>query len=332
MVDEKTILVTGGCGFIGHHLVEHLIMNTSWNVVIIDKLTYASAGFKRLRDTGVYENPRLRVFTYDLATPFDEGLVLELGPIHYIVHMAAETHVDNSIERPVETILNNVMNTVHLLEYARRLDSLEKFIYFSTDEVFGPALGDTLYKEWDRHRPTNPYSSSKSAAEQICISYENTYKLPVLICNVMNVFGERQNVEKFIPLCVKKILAGETIEIHSYPGCVDSGTRFYIHARNVANAVYFLLEHGEIGDKYNITGEKEVSNLEMAQQIATILGKELHYKMVDFHESRPGHDLRYGLDGSKLLNMGWHLPVAFEESLAKMVHWTILPENIHWLE
>ena len=151
-----------------------------------------------------------------------------------------------------------------------------------------------------------------------------------MICNVMNVFGERQLYEKFIPICIRKILNGETIDIHSYPGCKKSGTRFYIHARNVAAAVLFLLENGKVGDKYNITGEKEVSNLEMAQYIADIIGKPLYYNMVDFHHDRPGHDLRYGLDGTKMKEMGWKLPVNFEESLVKTIKWTIA--NPKWLE
>jgi dTDP-glucose 4,6-dehydratase len=327
---NKTVLITGGCGFIGHHTVEHFINNTNFNIIVIDKLSYASKGFERLRSTETLDSPRLKVFCYDLINTIEEGLIQELGNINYIIHMAAETHVDNSIENPVYVIKNNVMSTVQLLEYARKLKNLEKFIYFSTDEVFGPALNDTLYKEWDRHRPTNPYSSSKSAAEQICISYENTYKLPIIICNVMNAFGERQHVEKFIPLCIKKILNEEQIDIHSYPGCKESGTRFYIHGRNIASAVLFLIEKGKIGDKYNITGEKEVSNLDMAKFIAKIVDKPLNYKMVEFHESRPGHDLRYGLDGFKLISMGWKLPVDFEKSLEKTIKWTL--ENKEWLE
>jgi len=244
--------------------------------------------------------------------------------------MAAETHVDNSIMDPELFINNNVNSTVKLLEYAKTLRNLEIFFYFSTDEVFGPALGDTLYKEWDRHKPTNPYSASKSAAEQICISYENTYKIPLMIVNVMNAFGERQHVEKFIPLCIKKMLNNEKIYIHSYPDKKTSGTRFYIHARNIASAVLFLIKNGTIGEKYNISGEKEVSNLEMAQTIARVMNRDLAYEMVDFHASRPGHDLRYGLDGNKLFNMGWEMPVNFDESLERTIQWTL--ENQEWLD
>jgi dTDP-glucose 4,6-dehydratase len=325
------IIITGGCGFIGHHFVEHIFKNTDWDIIVIDKLSYASNGFERLRDTDTLNNSRVKVFTNDLINPLPDGIVKEIGTdVNYIVHMAAETHVDNSIKEPQLFIHNNIYSTLNMLEYAKKLPNLKMFFYFSTDEVFGPALGETMFKEWDRHKPTNPYSASKSAAEQICISYENTYKIPLMIVNVMNAFGERQHVEKFIPLCIKKLLNNEKIYIHSYPDKKTSGTRFYIHGRNIASAVLFLIENGEIGEKYNISGEREVSNLEMAQMIAKFMNKDLDYELVDFHSTRPGHDLRYGLDGTKLFNMGFQLPVNFEESLRKTVEWTL--ENQKWLE
>jgi dTDP-glucose 4,6-dehydratase len=324
------IIVTGGCGFIGHHFVQHIFKTTDWDIVILDKLTYASMGFSRLKETGVLESNRVKCYCYDLTNSISEGLTKEIGEVDYIVHMAAETHVDNSIKDPELFINNNIVSTFKLLEYARTLKNLKIFFYFSTDEVFGPALGDTLYKEWDRHKPTNPYSASKSAAEQICIAYENTYKIPIMIVNVMNAFGEKQHVEKFIPLCIKRILNGEKIYIHSYPNKKESGTRFYIHARNIASAVLFLIKNGKIGEKYNISGEKEVSNLDMAKFIAKVMDMPLNYEMVDFHSLRPGHDLRYGLDGSKLIDMGWKMPVSFKQSLEKMIKWTL--EHQEWLE
>ena len=328
---SKIIVLTGGCGFIGHHFAEHVHKNTDWNIIIIDKLNYASMGLDRLRNNKLIESPRVKIFMIDLCNELSEGIKREIGNnVDYIVHMAAETHVDNSIKEPLNVITNNINSTVNLLEWARTLPNLQIFFYFSTDEVFGPALGDTLYKEWDRHRPTNPYSASKSAAENICIAYENTYKIPLMIVNVMNAFGERQHVEKFIPLCIKKVLNDELVYIHSYPDKKESGTRFYIHARNIASAVLFLINNGKIGEKYNIAGEKEVSNLDLAKLIAKFAGKELKYEMIDFHSSRPGHDLRYGLDGTKLNEMGWAPSFKFEGSLEKTVKWTL--NNLEWLE
>ena len=325
------ILVTGGCGFIGHHFIEHIIKKTNHEIVVIDKLSYASMGLERLRDSAVLFNPRVKVFPVDFTVPFPTGLKREIGDdVNIIVHMGAESHVDNSIKNPEECFKNNIDGTIQLLEYARSLPNLDLFFYFSTDEVFGPALGDTAYKEWDRHCPTNPYSASKSAAENICIAYENTYQVPIMVVNVMNAFGERQHVEKFIPNTIKKVLNDEKVLIHSYPDKKKAGSRFYIHARNIAAAVLFLMENGDIGEKYNVTGEREVDNLELAQLIAKYVGKPLKYEMVDFHSTRPGHDLRYGLSGDKMKKMGWKNPIGFEDSLEKMVLWTL--RNKNWLE
>lgn len=320
---SKNILITGGCGFIGSHFAEHVLKNTDWNITIIDKLSYASYGLDRHRKMNLTENERITLFTWDLEKEIPKYLAKEMGKINYIVHMAAETHVDNSISSPVSFIHNNIMSTVNMLEYARGLKDLEIFFYFSTDEVYGPALGDTMYTEDSRHNPTNPYSASKSAAEGICMAYHNTYKTPVMRVNVMNAFGEMQHTEKFIPKVIQKVLKGETVHIHSYPDKKRSGTRFYIHARNIAAAVLFLIKNGKLGESYNITGEKEVSNLEMAQIIAKVIGKDLKYEMVDFHSSRPGHDLRYGLDGTKMQKMNWKLPVSFDKSLEKTIRWEL---------
>jgi len=325
----KNILITGGCGFIGSHLVEHLMKKTKWNIIIIDKLTYASNGYERLRDANLLHNEKLRIFTYDLKNKLSEGLIKEIGVVNYIIHMAAETHVDNSIKDPINVIENNVMSTVNILEYSRSCLELEKFFYFSTDEVYGYAPEGVSYKETDRHNPTNPYSASKSAAEQICVSYENTYGTPLIIVNVMNAFGERQHVEKFIPKCIKNILEGKKILIHADKTCKIPGSRFYIHARNIASAVLFLIQHGNLKETYHVTGEKEIDNLSLAIFIAEVLEKKIDYELVNFHEERPGHDLRYSLNGEKLFKLGFKLPVDFETSLKRVILWTL--ENKKWL-
>jgi dTDP-glucose 4,6-dehydratase len=326
----KKIIITGGCGFIGHGIVEHIMRKTNWEIIILDKLSYASNGFERIRDIGILDNARLRIFTIDLINPFSEGLIKEIGDVNFIVHCAAETHVDNSIRDPVPFVMNNVASTLNILEYARKCKKLEKFFYFSTDEVYGSAPEGVFYKETDRHTPTNPYSASKSCGEQLAKSYENTYKLPIIMVNVMNAFGERQNIEKFIPKCIKNVLEDKKIDIHSDKNCEKSGTRFYIHIRNIASAILFLINKGEIGELYHITGEKEMSNLELAQFVADVLNKELKYELVNFHEDRPGHDLRYALDGSKLFSLGFKLPLDFKESLRKTILWTV--ENHKWIE
>lgn len=338
----KKILITGGAGFIGHHVVEHLLKNTDWEIVILDRLSYSSSGLDRLRDIEVMQQlsepgNRVKIFTADFTKPIVDGLADEIGQVDYILHMGAETHVDNSISNPEPFVMSNVLGTMHLLQFARTQSHLEAFIYFSTDEVFGPAPEGVAYKEWDRYNSGNPYAAAKAGGEELCIAFANTYRIPTVITHTMNVFGERQHPEKFIPLVMKKVLAGETVTIHANKDRTKAGSRFWIHARNVAAAILFIINKGTLTsepphpycDKYNIVGEFEVDNLRMAKIIAATVGKELKYEMVDFHSSRPGHDLRYALDGTKMREMGWVLPVPFQESLEQTIEWTL--KNDKWL-
>jgi dTDP-glucose 4,6-dehydratase len=327
----EKILITGGCGFIGHHLVEHVIKNTDWEVVVLDKLNYASFGYDRLRDINCFDNKRIRIFTADFTNPIKNGLANEIGQLSYIIHLGAETHVDNSITNPLPFVMSNVVGTLHILNFARTQRHLKKMVYFSTDEIFGPAPEGVAYKEWDRYNSGNPYSATKAGGEELCLAYTNTYKLPIFITHTMNAFGERQHPEKFIPMTIRKIMQGDTVTIHSNKDRTKAGSRFYIHCRNIASAIIFLLDKAQVHEKYNIVGEKEIDNLEMAQFIASVLGKHLNYKMVDFHSSRPGHDLRYALDGTKLKEMGWQIPIGFEESLKKTIRWNFIGGNERWI-
>lgn len=324
------ILITGGCGFVGHHMVEHFLKETDWDIVILDRLSYAAMGFDRLRDIQCFNAKRVNVLTCDFSMPLSEGVIEEVGDVSYIFHLGAETHVDRSIDNAEPFVQSNVMGTLRLLEFARKQKDLKKFFYFSTDEVFGPAPGNVAYKEWDRYNSGNPYAACKAAGEELCLAFGNTYGVPVVITHCMNIFGERQHAEKFIPLTINKILSGEPLYVHSNAEKTVPGSRFWIHARNVAAAIIFLIDKAETMDKYNIVGEKEVNNLQMAQFVAKVVGKPLNYELVDFHSSRPGHDLRYGLDGTKMRDMGWMLPVNFEDSLERTIRWFL--DNPKWLE
>jgi dTDP-glucose 4,6-dehydratase len=331
----KRVLLTGIDGFIGHHLAEAILKETDWEIVGMSRIDGAST-LHRLTEmdewlSGRDFHSRVDFVFHDLRAPINEYTRKRIGKIDYILHLAASTHVDRSIECPMEFVQDNVVGTCNLLDFARTLDDLKLCIYFSTDEVFGPAPDGVQYKEWDRYHSGNPYSATKAAGEELTLAYANTYQLPAIISHTMNAFGERQHPEKFLPLCINKVLRGETIRIHSDRTCTKPGSRFYVHARNVASAVLFLMNHPDVlkGDpavpsrsgKYNIVGEKEVSNLELAEFVAQVIGKPLQYELVDFHSSRPGHDLRYALDGSKLREMGYEHPKTFEESLEKTIRW-----------
>lgn len=326
----KNILVTGGAGFIGHHTVEHLIRKTNWNVIVIDKLSYASSGLEKLNSAGLVHHDRVKIITWDLICPLSIGLKKEIGDLNYILHIAAESDVNRSIADPVPFVQNNINSTLNILEYARELPNLEKFYMFSTDETRGvPELG-YAFKETDTFHPRNPYSASKAACEMICMAYENTYKIPILISEMVNCIGERQHVEKFVPKVIKTLLEGGELIIHADPTGTIPGSRYYIHARNTADAVLFLLENGQLGESYNICTKDELDNLVMAQRIAAIVGKPLYYKLVDFHSDRLGHDLIYRLDGTKLHDLGWVPPIDFDKSLKKTVEWYL--RNPQWLE
>jgi len=319
------VLITGGAGFAGHHVVEHLLKNTDWDICVLDKLSYAASGFDRLRDIEAFTDARVQIFTADFSLPISEGVRQEFGPVDIIVHMGAETHVDRSIEDPYPFLRANVQGTMNMLEYARTLPGLKQFVYFSTDEVFGPAAwaATSGFKEWDRYNSANPYAATKAAGEELSLAYANTYGIPVLITHTMNLFGERQHPEKFIPKVIRSVLTAEVIPIHADKTRTKAGRRSYIHCRNMAAALLFLLRMEWKRDKVNIVGEREVDNLELAQTIADIIGKPLAYEMVNWHESRPGHDLRYALDGTKLKELGWEHPKTFEESLEKTVRWML---------
>ena len=327
---KKRILITGACGFTGHHFVEHVLKDTDWEIVALDKLTYASQGYDRLRDINVFDERRMLILGADFSQPLSEGVKREIGKVNYIIHLGAETHVDRSIENPELFVTANVLGTMHVLNFARSISSLEWFVYFSTDEVFGPAPDAVRFKEWDRYNSTNPYAATKAGGEELALAYANTYHLPVFITHTMNIFGERQYPEKFIPKVIKAVLAGEKVFIHADPTRTKPGSRFWIHARNVADAILFLLKRAQYREKYNIVGEQEVNNLELAEFIADMIGRPLHYELVDFHSSRPGHDLRYALDGLKLASLGWSVPMSLKGSLSKTIHWTL--ENRRWLD
>lgn len=330
----KTLLLTGIAGFAGSHALEHVMEKTDWNVVGL--ATFRHYGDPLRLDLDAFDNNRIKVFHADLRSDLSSRLLQRIGKIDYIWHLAAESHVDRSIDFPRDFIENNTSSTVTVMEAARILKP-QVIIQISTDEVYGPAPEGVDYPEWSSIVPSNPYSASKACQEAVAISYWRTYGVPLVITNTMNLIGERQDIEKFIPKAISAIHKGNTVTIHGNEHKI--GSRFYLHARNHADALLFITQnlppvlfrrdYVDRPARYNVRGEKEINNLDMASMIASILQKELRYELVDFHLERPGHDPRYSLDDTLLRSKGWSLPIPLYESLVRTVKWTL--RNPEWL-
>lgn len=347
------VLITGGAGFIGSHTVEHFLRNTDWEIVVLDGLTYAG-DVNRLTDIECYDPTRVKLFWHDLRAPIGDRLDERIGHIDYVLNIASESHVDRSITDPVNFVTSNVALMLNMLEWARGR-KLKKFIQISTDEVYGSAPPGYSHVEWDRIIPSNPYAASKASQEAIAISYWRTYEVPVIITNTMNNFGERQDVEKFIPKVIRNVVNGDEVPIHAQwwdgkhkgdgpvmdvyiePQWI-AGSRVWLHARNHADALLWILQNtvparfrsgAEVPDRYNVSGERDLPNDRLALLIGEMLGKKVHLDYQDFHSSRPGHDLRYSLNGSKLRDLGWIPPMDFEQSLQSTINWTL--KHPEWL-
>jgi dTDP-glucose 4,6-dehydratase len=347
------VLLTGAGGFAGHHVLEHLLVTTDWDVVCTDSFRHRG---KTDRVAEVLEGhdvwrTRTRVITHDLTVPFSAQAQNRIGHIDYVIAMASESHVDRSIDDPVPFVQNNVNVALSTLELCRWLQP-RAVLWMSTDEVYGPEVkidGKLVpHKEWAPIIPSNPYSASKAAQEAIAISWWRTYGVPVVIINGMNLIGERQDPEKFLPMLIRKISTGGTIQIHGHRG--DVGSRHYLHCRNLADGMLHILGmrapacypahsvrqttlFGQAWmrtepDRWNIVGDR-TDNLTLAHMVAEIIGKPLHYQLVDFHSARPGHDPHYGLDPAKLAEAGWTPPVDFRESLERTVNWAL--KHQEWL-
>jgi len=330
------VLITGIGGFIGSHLMEHILINTDWNIIGIDSFRHKGMT-DRITDTLVYSTfpDRVKIITHDLIAPISKLMIENIGSVDYIINMASESHVDRSIESPVPFIQNNVDLILTMLEYARRVKP-KAFIQISTDEVYGPMNKGDPHPEWDTILPSNPYSASKAAQEAIAISYWRTYSVPIIITNTMNNYGERQDPEKYLPKIIRAVMTGETVTVHGTPD--DIGSRFWLHARNHADALLWLLKtitpkmfpDFHRPDRFNVVGDKQINNLEMAQLVASVIDKPLKYILEDYHSTRPGHDPHYGLDGELLKMWGWKPPVDLESSLDATIRW--YEANPKWLK
>src|SRR3990172_440578 len=298
------VFLTGASGFVGSHVLRHLLTNTDHEIVC--PVTFRHKGIPpRLWDAGKnLEEHWFRVQTVmlDLTAPIDRVSTSKIGPIDYVLNVASESHVDRSIEDPEPFIRNNLDLMMNVLKYARVVKP-KMVLQMSTDEVYGPAYQDYRHREWDAIKPSNPYAASKAIQEAVCFSYWRTYGVPIVITNTMNIVGEMQDPEKFVPKIIRSIREQDPVTVHVSPKG-KPGTRFYLHARNLADAWLYLMNNHSpqmypdytAPSRFNIVGEREVNNFEMVELVSSFMGTEANVNPVNFHESRPGHDPRYALD------------------------------------
>jgi len=335
------VLLTGGGGFMGHHTLFYLLKNTDWDFILTDSFNHIgiSARLRAVLDEMPDHRKRVKIITHDLSTPIDKITRHEFGNINVIINTASLSNVDDSIKEPVTFVQNNINLALNMFEYAKNLDSLQTFIHISTDEVFGDSAN---HLEWDPIIPSNPYSASKAGQEAIAQAYWRTYDIPIIITNTTNMFGERQDSQSFVPRAISCILNDEVLPIHSkiINGERKVSSRYYIYTQNQADAVKFLIEKfikipHKFSDgllkiqKFNVSGDIEMYNDQLAFKIANILNKKVNLNYINPSDHRPGLDLKYGLDGNKLSSYGWKQPFSFDESLEKTVLWS--KNNPLWL-
>ena len=318
----KNILITGGCGFIGSNLVLHLVKKyPNYKLINLDLMTYASDAsyLKTLKD-----NPNYVFVKGDIR---DEQLVNKLFDEHNIdsvIHLAAESHVDNSIKRPLDFVTTNVVGTCVLLE-AFRNKSKGRFHYVSTDEIYGTLGATGKFSETTPFDPNSPYSASKASGNFFVNAYSETYKLNVITTSCSNNYGPHQHREKLIPTIVRTALAGKDIPIYGK----GDNVRDWLFVEDHCVAIDEVFHNGKIGEIYNVGGDKELNNLELANKICDILDelkpkKTKYSKQLTFVEDRKGHDFRYAVDFSKIHNeLNWNPTKNFEGKLRETLQWCI---------
>ena len=330
------VLVTGGCGFIGSAVVRHLIDNTNYEVVNVDKMTYAATSESV---ESVASNERYTQLKIDICN----GAAVQAAFVDHqpdaVMHLAAESHVDRSIDGPEQFLQTNIVGTMHLLQAARELMHYRsdggahfRFLHVSTDEVFGAlTTDDDPFTESTPYSPRSPYSASKASADHLSRAWGETYGLPVLITNSSNNYGPFHFPEKLIPLVTLKAIAGQTLPVYG----TGENVRDWLFVEDHATALTTVLTSGTIGETYLVGGNAERTNLEVVRAICDLVDDRLgipstgpRRQLIEFVTDRRGHDLRYAVDSSKLQGeLGWRPTVTFEEGLARTVDWYLANES-----
>jgi len=332
---KKTILITGGAGFIGSHVVRLFVTKyPDYQIINLDMLTYAG-NLENLKDIDTLPN-----YTFIKGDITDSDLInklFETYPIEGVVHLAAESHVDRSITDPAAFIRTNIFGTFNLVHAAKEhwKGQMEgkRFYHISTDEVYG-SLGETgLFTETTSYDPKSPYSASKASSDHLVRAYFNTFHLPVLISNCSNNYGPNQFPEKLIPLCIHNVQHHKPIPVYGK----GENIRDWLYVEDHASAIDLIFHQGVIGETYNIGGNNEWTNIALIRVLCDVMDKKLgrpqgtSQQLISFVKDRAGHDMRYAIDSSKIQHeLGWKPSLQFEEGIGKTVDWYL--ENAEWLE
>ena len=332
------ILVTGGAGFIGSAVIRHIIHNTDDEVLNIDKLTYAG-NLESLKE--IDQNPRYTFQQIDICDKEALEKAFNSFKPNLVMHLAAESHVDRSIDGPAEFINTNIVGTYHLLEVARQYwQNLEdrdkkqfKFHHISTDEVYGDLEGTTdLFTENTPYAPSSPYSASKASSDHLVRAWHRTYGFPILVTNCSNNYGPYHFPEILIPLVILNAIDGKALPIYGKGNQI----RDWLYVEDHARALYKVVTEGKIGETYNIGGHNEKQNIEVVKTICQILDElkpqengQPYESLIMFVKDRPGHDLRYAIDASKIANeLNWIPTETFDSGIRKTVEWYL--DNMEW--
>ncbi|MDR3011553.1 MAG: dTDP-glucose 4,6-dehydratase [Sphingobacterium sp.] len=332
---NKTILITGGAGFIGSHVVREFVLKyPEYQIINLDALTYAG-NLENLKDIEHLPN-----YTFVKADITDQQAVSAIFQEYHpdgIIHLAAESHVDRSIVDPMAFVMTNVIGTINLLNAAREIwkDNFEgkRFHHVSTDEVFG-ALGDTgFFTEETKYDPHSPYSASKASSDHFVRAYHDTYGLPIVLTNCSNNYGPNHFPEKLIPLCIHNILNNKSLPVYGD----GKYTRDWLYVIDHAKAIDLVFHEGKNGDSYNVGGFNEWQNIDLIKELCKQMDEKLgrangsSAQLISFVKDRPGHDLRYAIDATKInKELGWKPSVTFEEGLSRTIDWFLA--NQEWLD